>query len=215
MSNSNSVLFVVDDELSARQSIAALAASLGIQCELFSSAEEFLRRFDPALTGCLLIDLVLGGMSGLDLQKRLFDMGSNLHVILISAFVDVRVAVQAMQNGAVTVLEKPYAARDLTQAIVGTFESNKKLCETQCSLRVLQRRLDALSHREWRVMELTLADKPNRVIATELGIGRRTVDRIRSTTLDKLDCVSVLALAQKIGAIRTFGDTGMLRCKPD
>ena len=202
MSDSEPILFVVDDELDARQSIAALASSLGIKCETFASAGDFLERFEVSLAGCLLIDLVLEGITGLELQERLAEMDSTLPVILISAFADVPVTVRAMQNGALTVLEKPYRANELADAIQKAFRVNRHMREASAQSRQLERRIGTLSARERRVMELVLADKPNRVIAADLGAGRRTVDRIRSTMLEKMGVLSLVELAQRVAVLR-------------
>jgi FixJ family two-component response regulator len=110
-------LFVVDDDPMSRKAAKALASSLKIPCESFASAEEFLDRYSPSLTGCLLLDYRLGGMDGLQLQERLRGMGSLLRVVLISAYADAPLTVRALRNGAAAVVEKPYKDDDLADAI--------------------------------------------------------------------------------------------------
>jgi two-component system, LuxR family, response regulator FixJ len=110
-------LFVVDDDPKSRKAMAALASSMKIKCEPFASAEEFLDRYDPSLTGCALVDFRLGGMDGLQLQDRLRAMSSTLPVVLISAYADEPMAVRAMKSGAVAVIEKPYRNDDLADAV--------------------------------------------------------------------------------------------------
>ena len=117
MKTSQSTLFVIDDDPKSRKAVAALAASMKIKCEPFASAEEFLDRYDASLTGCALVDFRLGGMDGLQLQDCLREMGSALAVVLISAYADVPLAVRAMENGAVAVIEKPYRNDDLADAV--------------------------------------------------------------------------------------------------
>ena len=117
MKTSQGTLFVVDDDHKSRKAVAALASSMKIRCETFASAEEFLDRYDPSLTGCALVDFRLGGMDGLQLQDRLQALGSTLPVVLISAYADVSLAVRAMSSGAVAVIEKPYKNDALAQAI--------------------------------------------------------------------------------------------------
>ncbi len=117
MKTSQGTLFVVDDDPKARKAVAALASSMKIKCDLFASAEAFLDHYDSSLTGCALVDYRLGGMNGLQLQECLRAMGSKLSVVLISAYADVPMAVRAMANGAVTVIEKPYKNDDLADAI--------------------------------------------------------------------------------------------------
>jgi FixJ family two-component response regulator len=110
-------LFVVDDDSKSRKAAAALASSLKIRCETFASAEGFLDRYDPSLTGCALVDFRLGGMNGLQLQERLQALGSTLPVVLISAYADVSLAIRALKGGAVAFIEKPYKADELADAI--------------------------------------------------------------------------------------------------
>jgi two-component system, LuxR family, response regulator FixJ len=117
MKASQSTLFVVDDDPKSCKAVAALAASMKIPCKAFTSAEEFLERYEPSLTGCALVDFRLGGMDGLQLQDRLRALSSLLCVVLISAYADVPLAVRAMQSGAVAVIEKPYASNDLADAV--------------------------------------------------------------------------------------------------
>ncbi len=211
MAPSDPILFVVDDEPDALESITALASSLDVRYETFSSAEAFLARYDPSLAGCLLVDLVLQGIDGLQLQARLAELGSTLPVILISAFADVPATVRAMRNGALTVLEKPYRANELTDAIRKAFRVNRQKREEASRYGDLRRRVDTLTDRERRVMEMALADKPNRVIAADLGVGRRTVDRLRSAILQKMGVLSLIELARQIGVLQAAEETRSLR----
>jgi FixJ family two-component response regulator len=117
MTASKGTLFVIDDDPKSRKAVAALASSMQIECDTFASAEAFLDRYDPSLTGCALVDFRLGGMDGLQLQECLQATGSALSVILISAYADVSLAVRAMKNGAVAFIEKPYKNDELADAI--------------------------------------------------------------------------------------------------
>ena len=110
-------LFVVDDDPKSCRAVAALASSMKIKCETFASAERFLDRYDPALTGCALVDFRLGGMDGLQLQQRLQAMGSALLVILISAYADATLAIRAIKSGAMAFIEKPYKNDELADAV--------------------------------------------------------------------------------------------------
>ena len=122
-------LIVIHDDPGARYLIDALTLSLGIQCEAFSSAEEFLACFRPSLAGCLLTDLHLKNMSGLELQDVLTLRGSILPIVFVGDSVDVATAVRAMKNGAVTVLERPYQTAELIEAIRGGLQINRKARE--------------------------------------------------------------------------------------
>jgi signal transduction histidine kinase len=122
MKTSQGTLFVIDDDSKSRKAVAALASSLKIKCKAFASAEEFLDRCDSSLIGCALIDFRLPGMNGLQLQERLRDMDSLLSVVLVSAYADVSLAVRAMKNGAIAVIEKPYRSDDLVSTVVEAME---------------------------------------------------------------------------------------------
>jgi len=126
MKTSQNTLFVIDDDPQSRKAVAALASSLKITCETFASAEGFLGRCDPSLTGCALIDFRLGGMDGLQLQERLQAMGSALSVILISAYADASLAVRALKGGAVAFVEKPYKNDELADAIHEALEGGTR-----------------------------------------------------------------------------------------
>jgi two-component system, LuxR family, response regulator FixJ len=117
MTMSRGTLFVIDDDPKARKAVAALASSMRIACESFASAEEFLDRYDPSLTGCALVDYCLEGMDGLQLQERLQAMNSGLAVVLISAYADASLEVRAMNSGALAVIEKPYKNDDLADTV--------------------------------------------------------------------------------------------------
>jgi signal transduction histidine kinase len=127
MDRPQGTLFVIDDDPTCRAAVAALAASLKIKCRPFASAEEFLERYDPSLTGCALIDWRLGGMDGLQLQEKLRLLNSTLGVILVSADANVPMTVRAMNNGALGVIEKPYQADDLGNLIHKAMEHSIRL----------------------------------------------------------------------------------------
>jgi two-component system, LuxR family, response regulator FixJ len=125
MNTTPTTLFVVDDDPASRKAVAALALSMKISCETFASAEGFLNRYDPSLTGCALVDFRLGGMDGLELQERLRAMGSALAVVLISAYSDVSLAVRALKGGAAAFIEKPYKDDELADAIRKAMDCSK------------------------------------------------------------------------------------------
>jgi FixJ family two-component response regulator len=131
MKTCENTLFVVDDDPVSRKAVAALASSMRIRCETFASAEGFLDRYDPSLTGCALVDYRLGGMDGLELQDRLRALGSALGVVLISACVDSSLAVRALNNGAVAFVEKPYRDDELADAVQKAFDRSVQLRQSQ------------------------------------------------------------------------------------
>jgi len=206
MNETTPTLFVVDDEPGACKGVAALALSMGVPCETFLSAEEFLDAYDPSRPGCLLIDLRLKGISGIELQERLAAAGSTLSVILISAYADVPTAVKGMQKGAITLLEKPYRDDELADAVRAALEANRTLREEKARHAEVQRRLDSLTDRERRLMEAVLVGRPNRLIARDLGVSQRTVDRLRSSVFEKMHADSAVALVRMVTDLRAFHD---------
>lgn len=136
-------LFVIDDDPRSRNAVAALASSLRIKCETFASAEGFLDRYDPSLTGCALVDFCLGGMDGLQLQERLQAMDSTLSVVVISAYADESLAVRALKGGAVAFIEKPYKADELADAIRKAMERSTHARHSRVEQAEEQRRLVA------------------------------------------------------------------------
>jgi len=206
MSETEPTLFVVDDELSARKGVAALAASIDIACETFASAEDFLEQCDFSRPGCVLTDLRLEGMSGLDLQEKLVAAESALTVILISAYADVPTTVRAMRNGALTVLEKPYGEDQLADAIRAAFEMNRNAREELARRADILRRVETLSFRERHLIRAVLAGRPNRLIAQDFQISQRTVDRIRASVFEKMGVESAVELVQRVGILDVFDD---------
>jgi two-component system response regulator FixJ len=191
-------VFVVDDDPAARDSVAALVASHGLKVEDFASAEEFLAARDPARRGCLIADVRMAGMSGLELQERLVARGDSLPVIIITGFADIPMAVRAMQAGAVTFLEKPCADQELWQSIQVALDS-EELAESSRQKRadVIARR-ESLTPAEVDVLERILAGKPNKLMAVELGVGLRTVELRRATLMKKMRADSLPELVQLV-----------------
>jgi FixJ family two-component response regulator len=184
-------VFVVDDDEAARESVMALIQQKGLRAEGFSSAEEFLTRYDPALTGCLVIDVRLGGMSGLELLQRLKSRQSTLPAVVITGYADVPMAVRAMQEGAVTFLEKPAQQQELWQAIshaldVGQTEHAKRRQRAD-----IEARLATLTADELEVFRRLLSGHPNKRIASDLDVGLRTVELRRSNIMKKMQATSL------------------------
>ena len=199
---SNKTLFVVDDQEDARRGVAALASSLDLRCETFASAEEFLQRHDRSLAGCLLIDLRLDGIDGLELQRRLTAMGCTLPVVFVSAYADVPSAVTAMKNGALTFLEKPYRENQLAEAIQTALAVDANNREANLRRAETRRRVDALNPRERCVMESMLVGKANKSVARSLGISHRTVDRLRASVYEKMGVESPAEVARLVTELR-------------
>ena len=191
-------VFVVDDDPAARGSVAALVASHGLKVESFASAEEFLAARDPARRGCLIADVRMAGMSGLELQERLVARRDPLPVIIITGFADIPMAVRAMQAGAVTFLEKPCADQELWQSIQAALDSEEQAeLSRQQRADVIARR-ESLTPAEVDVLERILAGKPNKQMAAELGVGLRTVELRRATLMKKMRAESLPELVRLV-----------------
>ena len=189
-------VFVVDDDERARKSVCALVCSLGVRAEAFSSAEEFLGRYRPGDPGCLVTDIRMLGMSGLDLQDRLAEQGIRLPVIVLTAYPRTRSTVRAMKAGALTLLEKPYDEEELWDAIRRALTQ-----EAACRAEVQRRReilarLARLTPAERIVMNLIVQGKPNKTIAKQLDLSTRTVESRRHEVFTKMGVESVAELVR-------------------
>jgi two-component system response regulator DctR len=204
MDYSASFLFVVNDDSNTTHSVLALASSLGIRCEAFSTAKAFLNRFTPSLTGCVLADLRLDEMSGLELQTTLVARGSILPIIFLSAAADLAMAVRAMKNGALTVLEKPFRSEELAEAVRHGLEINGELCEVVARRVEVTRRLETLTVQERHVLEMIIEGTPNKRITRVFGVSQRTVARLRARIYEKMCVESAFELA------RVIANTGAL-----
>ncbi len=178
-------VFLVDDDESLRDALSFLLESVDLRVESFSSAAEFLSRFDPERPGCLVLDIRMPGMSGLSLQKHLVESGIRIPVLIITGHGDVPMCVQAFQNGAFAFLEKPVNHQEFLDEIHRAIEHDAEHRRNQDSS--VAARIEQLSPREREVMELIVAGKPMKLIATQLGISIQTCSKHRARVLDKLD----------------------------
>lgn len=189
-------VFIVDDDLAARDSVAAMVTAKGLPTRCYPSAQAFLDDFDPSRWGCLVSDVRMDGMSGVQLQQKLCRDGVTLPIILISGYADIPTAVHTMRTGAVTFLEKPCREEDLWSNICRAIEWHRKRRESQQLGRRLQERFARLTHDECEVMRAMVAGKPNKVIASELQIGLRTVELRRANVLKKTEADSLAELVK-------------------
>jgi FixJ family two-component response regulator len=199
-------VFVVDDDPGARDSVAALAMSAGYSVESFASAESFLERCDRTRPGCLIADIRMIEMSGLELQDRLLSEECPLPVIIISAYANAPLAVKAMRRGAVNVLEKPCSNSDLLESIRHAMELGAGLRAKQAELNELRSRLATLTLDERTVLDAIVAGKANKIIARELNIGLRTVEARRHNIFEKMHADSLAELVKIIVAIGEMRD---------
>ena len=196
MDNEQKVLIVDDDE-GVREGIGLLLETIGQPSELFGSATEFLEAYDPQKGGCLVLDIRMPRMSGLELQQKLKEQGSTIPIIFITGHGDVPMAVEAMRNGALDFIRKPFREQDLLDRINEALEVDAGKRKSDRSHQQLLDRMSSLSDRETEVFHRVAAGDMNKAIGIDLGISERTVEVHRSNVMKKLD---VRTLAQLVRA---------------
>jgi FixJ family two-component response regulator len=190
------MVFVVDDDTSLRESLKNLIRSVGLRVEAFASAQEFLRSKRPNVPSCLVLDVRLPGLSGLDLQKRMAEADVEIPIIFITGHGDIPMTVQAMKAGAVEFLTKPFRDQDLLDSIQQALERDRKAREQWAEIEGLRRRFDLLTPREGEVMALMVAGLLNKQIAAELGASETTVKIHRHRVMEKLGAGSLAELVR-------------------
>lgn len=189
-------VFIVDDDPGVRNAMQLLLRSVGRSAELFASAEDFLAEYDRNRAGCLVLDIRMPGLGGLELQERLLAKGSPIPVIFITGHADVPMAVEAMQKGAFDFIEKPVRDQELLERISEALSVDRRQRSRQESLSDIEARLSKLTKREREVMELVVAGKANKVVAWELGTSQRTVEIHRARVMDKMQARSLAELVR-------------------
>ncbi len=197
-------VFVVDDDQAMRSSLKWLIESIGMQVKTYGSADEFLSSYFPGRVGCLLLDVRMPGMSGLELQAHLVREDSRLPVIIITGHGDVSMAVKAMKSGAVDFIEKPFHDEELLTSIRNALEFDEKRRVLQSRRAEIAVRFAELTPREHEVMEMVTEGRANKEIATVLGVSAKTVEAHRARVMDKMDASSLAELVRM--ALITGGD---------
>lgn len=190
------IVFVVDDDEGVRDGLSLLLETVGQSCKLFASAYEFLDVYDGNAHGCLVLDIRMPRMTGLDLQKRLLVMGSRLPIIFITGHGDVPMAVEAMRRGAVDFIRKPFREHDLIDRINEALNLDDTIHQRQLNQEQVNQKLSSLSEREWQVFERVADGAMNKVIAADLGISERTVEVHRGQVMRKLDARTLAQLVR-------------------
>ena len=198
MTNLESTVFVVDDDDAVRDSLLDLVDSVGLNVEAFSSAQSFLDSYDPLRPGCLVLDIRMPGMSGLDLQDRLSEIGSVLPIIFITGHGDIPMAVRAMQRGAVDFIQKPFRDQELLDRINDALEKGTRSFEVQEQQAEFTTRVKNLTQREREVMEMIVNGKANKVIAIDLGLSQRTVELHRARVMEKMKARTLADLVRMV-----------------
>ena len=189
-------VFIVDDDEAMRDALDTLIRSVGMRTSLHASADEFLAAYDPEQPGCLVLDVRMPGMSGLDLQDALAEQGIKLPVIIITGHGDIPMAVQAMRAGAVDFLEKPFREQELLHRIHQAVEQDTRARQDRAAKAEITARLASLTPREGQVLDLVVAGRPNKAIAGELGLSHKTVEFHRAKIMDKMRADNVAELVR-------------------
>ncbi|MCG8652545.1 MAG: response regulator [Pirellulales bacterium] len=192
----DATVFVVDDDQRARESVCALIQTRGLNTESFPSGDAFLEAYQPDRPGCLITDLRMLGMSGLELQRTLLERGIRLPVILITGHPQTSVTVRAMKDGAVTLLEKPFGQNDLWEAVDEAIQRDKKQRAEQVQRAEIRRRINSLTEKERVVMDLVVNGVANKVIAKKLDVSIRTVESRRHDVFEKMKAESLAELVR-------------------
>jgi len=201
MKESPPIVFVVDDDDAVRDSLRLLLKSAGITCDVSASAHDFLSRYDASQPGCLVLDVRMPGMSGLDMQQQLNLRGATIPVIFITGHGDIPMAVEAMQHGAFDFLQKPFRDQELLdrvqRALMRDTENRARLRHTDR----IRERLASLSPREREVLDLVTQGKANKMVAGDLGVSQRTVEIHRAHVMQKMEASSLAELVRMMMAV--------------
>ena len=191
-------VFVVDDDEAVRTSLRLLLKSVGLPVETFASGQEFLDQFDPDRAGCLVLDIRMPGISGLELQQHLNERHSIMPVVFITGHGDVPMAVEAMQAGAVDFIQKPFRDQDLIDRINRALEKDKAMRGELRERDEIRRRMSQLTPREHEVLELVTQGKAKKVIAGDLNVSQRTVEIHRARVMEKMGAGSLAHLVRMV-----------------
>ena len=189
-------VFVVDDDPAIRFAMQALMESINLKHEIFESGDEFLEKVSDERAGCLVLDIRMPGLGGLELQDELLRRGNALPIIFISGHGDVPMAVHAMQKGAVDFIQKPFRDQDLLDRVREALVTDEEQRKKQHIHAEVAERLGRLTNREREVFDLVVTGKPNKVIAYELGVSQRTVEIHRARVMEKMQARSLADLVK-------------------
>ncbi len=202
MNDSRSVVFVIEDDASMRDALKRLIRSVHLEVELFGSAQEFLQKARLDVPSCLVLDVRLPGISGLDFQRKLAESGIPIPIIFITGHGDIPMSVRAMKAGAVEFLPKPFRHQDLLDAVQIALERDRTRRQRETEIAALRERFESLTPREREVLPLVVYGLPNKQVAAEIGTSETTAKVHRSQLMRKMGADSLpelVRMAEKIG----------------
>jgi len=191
-----STVYIVDDDQAIRHAMELLMRSVGLTYEIFPSATDFLAHHTNDRAGCLVLDIRMPGIGGLELQEKLNDSGSTLPIIFITGHGDVPMAVDAMQKGAVDFIQKPFRDQELLDRINEALETDLERRTARQEKADVLEKISKLTNREREVFDLVVTGKPNKVIAYELGVSQRTIEIHRARVMEKMSARSLAELVR-------------------
>jgi FixJ family two-component response regulator len=202
MADPHSLIFIVDDDASVREAVSNLLESVGFRTQVFPSTEQFQSAARPEVPSCLLLDVRLPGVSGLEFQEMLAQAGISIPIVFITAYGDVPMTSRAMKGGAIDFLMKPFQKEDLLEAIHQGLERDRRRREEQAELCRLQSRFDELTAREGEVLELVGAGLTNKEAAAKLGISEVTIKMHRGQVMRKMKAASLAELVRMLDRLK-------------
>lgn len=198
MTATENIVFLVDDDDAVRDSVSLLMRSADLRTREFASAAEFLDAYDGKQAGCLLLDVRMPAMSGLELQKELSRRGYALPIVFISAHGDIPMAVEALRRGAVDFVPKPFDDQELLAKVKLALAAGEQRQMEEAERQEVRRRSDSLTAREREVMSQVVQGKANKVIASDLGVSQRTVEIHRARVMEKMQAASLAQLVRMV-----------------
>lgn len=200
MTQDTARVYIVEDDEAVRESLQLILESIGYRVATYESANQFIEAWNAEMAGCLVLDIRMPGMNGMELQRRLNERNSILPIIFVTGHGDVPMAVEAMQQGAVDFVQKPYREQELLEKIERAFRLDSDNRESLQSRQEIAARLSSLTPRELEVLRLMVEGKANKVIAIDLNISQRTVEIHRARVMEKLGANSLAHLVRMVMA---------------